>query len=411
MTPDTPVLPLIYTAAYTGPWDLVAPIPDLVGSFDASCKFRDGTRRFMRLGSSLQADLSESAIVFTSYKSASCGADSLIHARVAKHNDNGCLELTAPTTSTCFETLGSVKTISVLQGGSGYAAGNLVIVSGTGTGLAGTCQVDAAGRVTGVTITAAGSGYTDNTVVDCPSLCQAATCGTSYTPGKGAAFAVDVDDITFAVAGGQWHSSTGSLKMRIRTSLTPETAKTVKFRIKNSHKAQTGVNATILAGGTMRGSLPIQSRMLEGRDIMHISKRTTAVTQVCQSTAGVFDCSVTGAFSRIKTGLRSYSLKAERQCNTNVTNVSVKLNDIPVGKLADISKDVCVDSCAKYQLLFEYLDIASVVANYAGSPLKLDVAATNAGTTGDHCGPSGLRVVFTIEYDEDDVAPAQTVVA
>ncbi len=307
MTPDTPALPLKYSADYAGAWDFVAPMPDLTAVFDATCNSKDKQKKYMRLSAPLNADLSGGFIILTSYKDTSCAADDKIYAKVVKQHDDGCLEIEAPQTPTCFNKLGSVTKISVVQGGSGYKTEAFKVVSGTGTGLNGTCTTDG-GKVTGVEITNSGWGYTKDTVIECPSNCNTLQCGSSFTPGKGAIVTISVDDIAFAVAGGQWHSSSGTLKMRVRTALLPAASKLVTFQIRNGYTPQSGLNATILAGGTMRGATPIESKMLQGTDVMHVSKRTTAITTVCESTAGDA-CDVATAFSQVKTGLRSYSLK------------------------------------------------------------------------------------------------------
>jgi hypothetical protein len=104
-------------------------------------------------------------------------------------------------------------------------------------------------------------------------------------------------------------------------------------------------------------------------------------------------------------------MQAERQCNRNVTGVSISLGTgqtlVPAGQMADSGK-ACVDSCSEYQLLFENLDVSSFVS-YTGGALKLQGAATPAagGAGGNHCGTGNLRIIFTLTYDENDTRPAQ----
>ncbi len=411
VTPDTPVLPLKFES-YDGPWDFVAPIPDLSAVFNTSCKSTDDAKSYMRLTSTLQGNLKGSVIVFTSFTDAACTSGSIdakIYAKVEEHHAGGCLEISAPENKDCFNKLGAVKSVTVVQGGSGYKTDAFEAISGTGQNLAGRCVADESGRITSIDITQAGYGYGKDTIIKCKSACTA-DCSSSSKPGQGAVFTVNVENITFAVAAGQWHSGTGTMKMRVRTSLPQGNEKQVSFLLTNGHTAQSGVKAVILAGGTTRGSTPIESSLLDGRDVMHISKRTTAVTHVCESTDTTpLSCLVSEAFKNVPQNLRSYSLKAERQCNTNATSVTVKLGDVqvPSTKMAKMTYPACVDSCAQYQLLFEYLDVKSIATYNGGSGgLKLEVTAENTRTTGNHCGTNSLRIIFTMEYDEQDTLPA-----
>ena len=66
---------------------------------------------------------------------------------------------------------GPVEDLSISNPGSGYVAEICTISGATGTGLAFTTEVGGSGEITGVTITSAGSGYTELATrdVDCPS--------------------------------------------------------------------------------------------------------------------------------------------------------------------------------------------------------------------------------------------------
>ena len=60
--------------------------------------------------------------------------------------------------------MGYVKTIKVVNGGSGYTSAPTVTIGGAGTGATGTANINA-GSVVSVTITDSGSGYNDATSI------------------------------------------------------------------------------------------------------------------------------------------------------------------------------------------------------------------------------------------------------
>ncbi len=75
----------------------------------------------------------------------------------------------------CTDIPGTIATLTLVAGGTGYTSGSLVFSGGGGTGAAGTF-IAAAGVVTSVTLTAAGSGYTS-----APTVSAASGSGLSVT--------------------------------------------------------------------------------------------------------------------------------------------------------------------------------------------------------------------------------------
>jgi hypothetical protein len=79
--------------------------------------------------------------------------------------------------------LGYVKTIEIVNGGSGYTSAPTVTITGTGSGATGTANIDGTGKVISVSITNSGENYTKETNISF-----------SGGSGTGAAARVIVDD-------------------------------------------------------------------------------------------------------------------------------------------------------------------------------------------------------------------------
>ena len=75
----------------------------------------------------------------------------------------------------CTDIPGTISTLTLVSGGTGYTTGALIFTGGGGTGAAGTF-IASAGVITSVTLTAAGSGYTS-----APTVSAASGSGLSVT--------------------------------------------------------------------------------------------------------------------------------------------------------------------------------------------------------------------------------------
>jgi hypothetical protein len=393
----------------------VAPKSDNMVSFTEGCKLADNK---MMLMSPLDADLTDAWIIFD--KDGQCSTTGTPHfAKISKSVD-GCLEVaTWSGTNDCKSVAGKIARVDVVDGGMGYYkpttdtyTNPATVVDGVGTGFEANCVVDKFGSVTSVVITNAGSGYGSNTLIECESSCSENSCthGAESRPG---ALRIVINDIKFSIVGGEWHQSSGTLKTLVREQLNAGGEQSFSFDLMNGVVAHSAVEATILAGG----SAPIRSKKLTSEsDIMKVTRLDTAVTAVCE--AGTGECTATFRFTAAN--LNSYTIKAERQCNGRATNLQVKLRHnsveatVPADSLMATDDDECVDSCSKYQPLFSYIDVKSLLPDYAGSDeganaaLNLEVIISADGlATVDHCGAGhNIKAIVTMEYDVTNTAPA-----
>jgi hypothetical protein len=289
--------------------------------------------------------------------------------------------------------LGFAYATRVVEGGGGYKSGAAIVSPGaTGSGLAGTCNVDTeTGSITSVSLTSKGSGYTNDTKISCPSACSKSTCGVSDSSAQGGIVALDVVQRSVTVSAGQWDQRTGNLVLHVHDELSTTANTVFSFKVRNSFMPQGEQNAWIMAGGLS----PIGSKAFD-TNIMKIDGASNSVTSTCACApaSGATSCSCTSEMTGLPTGRPLYALKAEIQCNS-ASDVKVKVKD--VAKSADIitqPPSTCKDTCQKYHTLFEWLNVAGDVE----APGKVRLAA-EATVGNDYCGGGdNLKVLFTLYY-------------
>jgi hypothetical protein len=175
-----------------------------------------------------------------------------------------------PTTPNCIMTSpGDLGSVSVANGGTGYVVGNTVSLTGSGvgsgTGAVVTVRTVAAGGVvTGVNITAAGSGYPSTGTASTAPVAPHAGVGTGLTLNFIAAVLPDPPHAGFNTYYGTGHGTLNGLPASIRFKFTdfgePGTLDTANYIIYNSIGG-TVANPVFSDSGTVvlntMGDLPI----------------------------------------------------------------------------------------------------------------------------------------------------------
>lgn len=289
--------------------------------------------------------------------------------------------------------MGTVKSVQVMHGGSGYKSGPISAYPGSaGSGLSGNCTVDANGSVTSIKLLSGGNGYADGAEIFCPSACDTATCGIKSSSGVGAVTKTIVTPDFAAVDAASWDQLTGRLEMRVRGEINTTEPIIMSFAVKNGRTPQASRNVYIMAGG----SSPVGSTLMNGT-AMSISGLDTTSTALCTCApaAGASSCPCTTTMTGIPTGRDVYALKAEYQCNTGAS-LLVKVRGVVLSStIVAQPPNTCQDSCQGYHTLFSWYDIGA--SSDSSTSLLLEVEANNVAA--DYCGAGHhLKVVFTLFY-------------
>jgi hypothetical protein len=376
---------------------------DVSMSFHTGCKLSDDQIYVSGVDSSLK----DVPIVF-SEGPAECVNKWLM---VTHDADDGCVNTSTTVgdwRTACKAAIGAVDKIEVIDGGHGYNSGAFTVVEGAGTGLEGTCTADEMGVVTSINVTAAGTGYGDDTIIRCPSKCAADFCNNKESTGSGGAFLVMTKLLKATLIAGRFHSPSGSLTFKVRNTLSTSANTDIKVNLKNSLSAKAGITANIFAGG----ATPISSTSLVGSNTtMRVASLKTAVTHVCDGTT---NCEVTNAFAGVPAGLTAYVLKAERQCNgePHTLKISVKkdggsyMEVTGANSMMNMDPMPCSNACSAYKTVFEYFDLKGQVEYDGGQmSVKAEITGSPTGIETDFCGEGkNIKIIFTMEYDENDYA-------
>ncbi len=142
---------------------------------------------------------------------------------------------------------GGLSAVTVSNGGSGYLTPPIVqITGGTGTGASGIATINAQGRVTGITITNPGTGYTPGQALTI-NLLVAGSDGAGGISGSGATFTTTV---TTNVSGG----------------LTKLGANTLTLGGTNTYTGATTVSAGTLTSGSA-GAIPANTALVNNATV------------------------------------------------------------------------------------------------------------------------------------------------
>jgi hypothetical protein len=416
-TPDTMVLPL-YTdpATLTVPTDLVSPVGEVRVTFTDECKLEDGKVYIDTLGKFDQLPENIGLVLssthpdpFTPDSADACKGENFV---LTDMDSNGCYNIKAPNTLGACAYAGTVEEFEIIEGGSGYEHGGAVAISsGPGT-ITATCNADSVtGEVTGITIVLS-QGMSPDSVIECESACGGAvgTCDAdskTEKSGRGLVVRPVIRPIMALLVAAEWHSASGSLRVVPRVPIVKGSAneqQTFTFNLRNGYMPAEAVTASIFAGGLT----PVRATVLETENadtLMKVSALTTAVTAVCASN-GDSACTV-NAFTGVPSGLNSYVLKVSRQCNGPATGIKFTVGGSDEFEVAPPSGHIpCSNDCSSYEEIFDYLDVKSKKSDYDGGVLTLTAEVTE-GKDVDYCGTgTNIKFKFTLEYDEDDVAPA-----
>jgi len=318
--------------------------------------------------------------------------------RIASYNvSTRCATLTVTDgawsdgSSKCSD-LGFVHRLELVAGGQGYTSGALVVDGATGTGLAGTCNVDnSSGTILSVSLSNGGSGYNLDTNLSCPSACTSSRCGVSTGNGaQGGRVALSIPQRSVTVAAGQWDQFTGTLVLGVHKDLTGPIV--FSFDVRNSLTPQGQQDVWLMAGGEAPiGSVKMTGSVLQIDGANSSQTATCACTPASSATACTCNTNVTG----LPTNRALYALKAEVQCNS-ATNVDVKVSGVSVSTDVVMQPStVCKDACNTYHTLFEWHNVASSVTSEGTLPLSADASGVGV----DYCGAGdNLKVLFTLYY-------------
>ena len=416
-TPDTMVLPL-YTdpTVLSVPTDLVSPVGEVRVTFTDECKLEDGKVYIDTLGKFDQLPENIGLVLssthpdpFTPDSVDACKGQSFV---LTDMDSNGCYNIKddgAPALGACLFA-GTVEEFEIIEGGSGYKTGDVTISSGPGT-MSASCDADSVtGEVTGITITFS-QGMSPDSVIECASACggDVGTCNAdskTEKSGRGLVVRPVIRPIMALLVAAEWHSASGSLRVVPRVPIvkdSPNQLQMFKFKLRNGYMPAEAVTASIFAGGLT----PVRATVLETENadtLMKVSALTTAVTAVCFGSESL--CTV-NAFNGVPSGLNSYVLKVSRQCNGPATRIKFTVG----GALFEVAPPSghipCSNDCSSYEEIFDYLDVKSSKPAYDGGELTLTAEVIEGNTDVDYCGTgTNIKFKFTLEYDEDDVAPA-----
>ena len=345
--------------------------------------------------------------------------------------------------------VGAVESIAVRNGGTGFKAGSFIVDSTTGSGLAGTCAVDPTGKVTSITVTAGGEGYSADTVVRCPRACPieqkrlVSSCGCGCGCGCGCNTTTDaacepVDDFGLkvttslaelgpVVAGAcSWSKDAGRLTCPIQGCMNADAATKFSFSIANGDYSQCGQTVNVMAGG----SYPLGAVALTGKamEIVASSSPTesaiaTCVCRSCGSTTGPRSsslagvtpalnascvtpgnsthgakCTCTAKFSDLDS-TKTYALGADMQCNVASTIKSIKVagtdSASALGAVTQASADTCNDKCSTYHRLFSGIGIDKT--DTSSGSLEVEVESETIAGAVDYCGSGDMfKAVLSI---------------
>jgi hypothetical protein len=286
------------------------------------------------------------------------------------------------------EQMGVIEHVRVVSGGEAYEAGAFSVESQDGgTGLTGTCTVDELGTVQSVTVTDPGMGYGTNTIISCPRACTSQDVCDAAAEAE-LAFEI-VHDSGVLSAAAEWHRSTGTLKLAVRSELSTAAPTVFSFNIKNSMATQEKQPVFIMASGAK----PIGAAELNG-EVLAISGTSVSVTKVCTTAAADTPCAV--SFDELPTADgtgRLYTLSAEIQCNGGAEGVVITTGSSTEQAVTQ-PPSTCTDSCNEYHRLFSNVDVSNDVGSNA---LDVSAGATAIGT--DYCGAGDdLKVIFILSY-------------